>query len=254
MTTRAVSGRGPGPVIVAAARVSSMALPQVPGFVVSRFGPLVVAAARRCLGAPDADGNHVAGRGEHTAIVLASVFGDSTSLDVAAEQVAGGRLPDPLLAYQAVPTSILGVLSREYAITGPISCVSALHDLGGEMLAVADLLLNDADVDQVLAIAVELSPGARVEQVRHRLAAEGTPVDPPAEDTAVCLLLRRADAGGNHHSAVLATDGQAAADAGEVLEGLGVLRSLASLCAQVQCGAPVVSESAAGHPVGGGLA
>jgi hypothetical protein len=207
--------------------------PGIPGFAVSRFGPLVSAVVQRCVGAPDAPGNLVASRGEHTAIVLGSVFGDSVTLDTGGEQFARYGRPAPLLSHQAVPTSVFGMIASSYGITGPVCCVSAFGEMASTLLALADDLLDDGDVHQVLVIAVELEGTQRVQRVRRHLAASGVRLDLPAQDTAVSLLVRRATHGP-------AADVAAGADAetGERLEGFGLLRPLVRLCVALGEAAP----------------
>lgn len=163
--------------------ISTAEPPPVPGFVGSRFGPLLVDAVRRCLGEPGAD--LLAGRGARTALVLGTAFGDATSLDVAAEQLAAGRAPDPLLCYQAVPTAVMGQVSQNHGITGPLTCLAAAGDLTAELLDLADLMLAAGEADLVVLAGVELAPTARV----ARLAGSAR----PWRDAAVCLLLDRRD-------------------------------------------------------------
>ncbi|CCH29454.1 beta-ketoacyl synthase chain length factor [Actinosynnema sp. NPDC047251] len=169
-------------------------LTSVPGFVTSRFNPLVAAVAEQCLGAPGGDLIH--GLGERTAIVLATACGDTTTSDLATRKLVAGQVHSPLLFFQSVTTSILGHLARQYGITGPVSCVSACEDLAGSALRLADLLLFDDELEQVLVIGVELAPNDRVTWVRDRLGAEH-PLGrlPLGEDAAVALLLRRATRG-----------------------------------------------------------
>lgn len=190
--------------------------PEVTGFVVSRFGPLVLDAARRCLGDPSTEDHLVAGIGERTAVVLGTVFGDSTSLDVASQQLTSGKAPDPLLCYQAVPTSVLGKLCHDYAITGPVTCVAAELDPAGELLAVADLMLVDQQLERVLLVAVELAPTARVASLRDGPGLGA----PAATDAAVCLLLGRPGA----------RPPRTPAPPAEVPAGVGPLEPLLRLC------------------------
>jgi hypothetical protein len=176
--------------VVARVEVTSAdPVPPVAGFVGSPFAPMLREAARRCLGEPD--GEHpAAGLGERTAILLASVYGDATTLDVAGEQLARGALLDPLLFHQTVPTAILGVLARDHGITGPIQCVSAPEDLEREALDMAGLLLADG-CEQVLLLLAELAPTERV-RLLHPRQPPWTPVPgATGADTVQALLLRR---------------------------------------------------------------
>ncbi|MFI9270989.1 ketosynthase [Kitasatospora sp. NPDC052896] len=201
-------------------------LPNVPGFVTSRFSPLVAAVADACLGGPQAGSGLSAARAERTAIVLATVFGDTTTLDTASRRMVEGQVHSPLLFFQSVTTSVLGHLSKRYGVTGPISCVSACAEPAPEALRLAEVMLDDDWLDQVLVIGVEIAANERVDWVRGHLG-DACPLDtPPRGDAAVALLLRRAgadDAGGP------ATRADAAAS---VLSAYGWLAPLAALCPQ----------------------
>ncbi|MFJ3914126.1 beta-ketoacyl synthase-like protein [Streptomyces sp. 2132.2] len=186
------------PRVVAAARVSphteDVELPGVPGFVVSSFNPLVRETVRRCLGEPGtlAAPNRLTGPyPDSTAIVLATVAGDATTSDVASQKLVSGRVHNPLLFFQSVTTSILGHLTIEYGITGPVSCIAADSGVGEQALDAAELLLRDEDIDQVLVIAVELAVNPRTEAAFGHLAVQGGTARPPEGDLAVALLLRR---------------------------------------------------------------
>ncbi|WP_035804594.1 beta-ketoacyl-[acyl-carrier-protein] synthase family protein [Kitasatospora mediocidica] len=177
-------------------------LPNVAGFVTSRFSPLVVAVAEACLGEPGSGRDLVAGRGERTAMVLATAGGDHTTTDVATQRMVAGQVHSPLLFFQSVTTSVLGHLAKRYGITGPISCVSAGAGLAPEALRVADILLDDEELDQVLLVGVELAANERVDWVQGRLDG-AYPLGPlPRGDAAVALLLRRAEAGDTTPSSV----------------------------------------------------
>lgn len=168
-------------------------LPSVPGFVTSRFSPLVAAAVEACLGGPPGDPDLVAGRGERTAIVLATMCGDTTTTDTATRRMVAGQVHSPLLFFQSVTTSVLGHLSRRYGITGPISCVSDGADLSSEALRLAEVVLDDDWLDQVLVVGVEVEAEERVDWVREH-ADRAYPLGPlPRGDAVVALLLRRGD-------------------------------------------------------------
>lgn len=164
-------------------------VPPVAGFVRSPFAPMLREAARRCLGERPATG-----LGNRTAILLASVYGDAATLDIAGEQLAHGALLDPMLFHQTVPTAILGVLARDYGITGPITCLSTPDDLEREALDMAELLLADG-CEQVLLLLAELAPTERV-LLLHPRQPPWTPVPGAAgTDTVRALLLRRPSLG-----------------------------------------------------------
>jgi hypothetical protein len=172
-------------------------LPNVPGFVLSRFSPLVAEVATACLGEPGSDRDLTVGRAERTAIVLATTYGDTTTSDVATERLVAGQVHSPLLFFQSVTTSILGHLSKRYGITGPISCVSAGTDPAAEALRLADLLLDDEEVEQVLVVGVETAANGRVDWVRERVGTARLFGPLPQGDAAAALLLRRQDPDGS---------------------------------------------------------
>jgi len=155
-------------------------LPRLPGFAGSAFSPLVWAVSDEVL---DAEAVTVRGSGAATAIVLASIHGDATTADLAAERVASRRLPDPMLFHQSVPTPILGMIQRQWSITGPVTCLAG-DAAGAHALATADLLLLDEEIAQVLVVAAEVAATARTEA----LGRPG-PLAPPPAATAVALLV-----------------------------------------------------------------
>ncbi|MGW2112870.1 ketosynthase [Streptomyces sp. NPDC001948] len=166
-------------------------LPNVPGFVTSRFSPLVAAAVDACLGGPQDDSGPVAGRGERTAIVLATACGDITTTDTATRRMVAGQVHSPLLFFQSVTTSVLGHVSKRYGITGPVSCVSDGGELAPRALELAGIMLEDDWLDQVLLIGVDIAAAERVGWVRDHLDG-AYPLGPlPQGDAVVALLLRR---------------------------------------------------------------
>ncbi|MFF1676954.1 beta-ketoacyl synthase chain length factor [Streptomyces sp. NPDC058256] len=172
-------------------------LPNVPGFVLSRFSPLVAEVAGACLGDPGTEHDLTAGRAGRTAIVLATTYGDTTTSDVATQRLVAGKVHSPLLFFQSVTTSILGHLTKRYGITGPISCISAGTDPAAEALQLADLLLDEEEVEQVLVIGVETAANERVDWVRERVGSARLFGPLPQGDAAVALLLRRGNTDGS---------------------------------------------------------
>ncbi|GGP84035.1 beta-ketoacyl synthase N-terminal-like domain-containing protein [Streptomyces melanogenes] len=164
--------------------------PRLPGFVASPFAPLVYDAVRRCLGAPDSEDSPVAHRGERTAIVLGSLAGDAVTADLAGEKVACGGVAEPVLFHQTVTTAVLGVIARDYRITGPVTCVSAVRDTGAALLDSAALLLEAQEAEQVLAVLVELAAGPRTLAALAAPTADPLAAPAPHRSTAVALLLR----------------------------------------------------------------
>jgi hypothetical protein len=165
-------------------------LPRVVGFVTSRFSPLVHAVATECLGAPGTAEDLIGAAGPRTGIVLATMFGDTVTLDTATRRLTEGQVHSPLLFFQSVTTSILGHLGKTYGITGPVECLSVARDGAAEALFAADLMLEQDDVDQVLLIGLELAVNERATWVLRRTAGGG--LDPlPDGDCGVALLLAR---------------------------------------------------------------
>lgn len=165
--------------------------PPLRGFIESSFSPLVAAVARTCLAGVDG----LAEAGDRTAIVLGSVLGDTATMDAASKGLASGRVHSPLLFFQSVPSSVLGAVSREHGLTGPVTCLSATTDLAGQLLDTAALLLRDEDgapeADRVLLLAVELGRAARTEHVARCLGERADAVPLPDGDAAVALFLER---------------------------------------------------------------
>ncbi|MGC0398828.1 hypothetical protein RKD27_001472 [Streptomyces sp. SAI-126] len=201
-------------------------LPKVVGFVVSRFSPLVHDVVTACLGAPGTPDDLVGDLGPRTAIVLATLYGDTTTTDTATQRLVAGQVHSPLLFFQSVTTSILGHLTKRYGITGQLTCLSAGGDLAADALRTADLLLDQDDVEQVLVIGVETEPGERATWVHERIAAEDGLDALPAGDAAVALLLRRTTPGLPELRSVPAEPGPTATDAVPWSAPFGWLRAL----------------------------
>ena len=150
----------------------AQSLPQIAGFVLSSFNPLVAEVAERCLsrrpGLP-------AGR---TAILLASEGGDRATARALAEAVREGRRVPPLLFFQSNPNAVLGHVASRWRLTGPVVSLG-LPAGGGAIwpaaLAEAELLLLDGDAEEVLVIAAEQGSDADGEGDR----AEAVLVDRP---------------------------------------------------------------------------
>ncbi|WP_405818867.1 hypothetical protein OG241_27590 [Streptomyces sp. NBC_01390] len=172
-------------------RDDDIALPKLPGFVESAFSPLAYEVGSRCLTARSGDG-------DRTAVALASLMGDTTTADLASRRMVSGRVHNPLLFMQATANSVLGHMSREFGITGQMLSLSTLDDPLTELLAMADLLLEEPELDRVLVLAVELGGGERVAAVHRELAADsGRPVPalPASAGLAAAVLLGRPDDG-----------------------------------------------------------
>ncbi|MDT0569272.1 hypothetical protein RM704_17630 [Streptomyces sp. DSM 3412] len=183
-------------------RDGDIPLPRLPGFVESAFSPLVYEVAARCLtGRPGGGTSRCeaeSGEGSRTAVVLVSLMGDTTTADLASRRVVSGRVHNPLLFMQATANSVLGHLSREFGITGQMFSLSTLDDPVTELLAMADLLLEDPELDQVLVVGVELGGGERWAAVHRELSAgngRAVPDLPASAALAAAVLLGRPDAG-----------------------------------------------------------
>jgi hypothetical protein len=213
-------------------------LPQVPGFAISRFGPLVHAVAAACLGPAGTAADHVGSYGASTGIVLATMYGDAVTADTQTQWTIAGKLTNPLLFFQSVPTSILGYLTRRYSIRGPLTCISAVLDPAGEALRVADTLLDDPDLYQVLIIGVETEPKERVRRAIELAAVDGWRPLLPAGDVAAALLLRRTEADPEAARLTLSETpcGTAARGRSEQAGPLGWLTNLVDLCVDAGTG------------------
>jgi hypothetical protein len=205
-------------------------LPKVPGFAVSRFGPLVHSVVTACLGPSGGPDHHIGRNGGATAVVLATMYGDAVTVDTATRRAAAGKAPSPVLFFQSVSTSILSHVTRAYAIHGPLTCVSAVRDPAAEALRVADTFLDDPDLEQVLVIAVETEPNERVLHAAELAAAEGVAPHLPAGDAAAALLLRRFD---DSEKAARLTLAEGGSDTGGGPRQFGWLGGLMTLCAAV---------------------
>ena len=165
-------------------------LPKVVGFVLSRFSPIVNAAVLDCLGDPAAPDNLIGTAGDRTAMVLATLYGDTVTGDTATARMVEGQVHSPLLFFQSVTTSILGHLTKRYGITGPLTSLSHQTDPGGEALLLADSLLESGAADQVV---VETAANERARSVHDRLTAAHEPLGAlPVSDAAAVVLLRKA--------------------------------------------------------------
>ena len=128
-------------------------LPQIAGFIVSSFNPLVAEAAERCLrrrpGRPPA---------ARTAILLASHSGDRATARAIGEAVSAGQRVAPLLFFQSNPNAVLGHIAARWGLSGPVVAVGRRAGAVGptpEVLTEAALLLRDGDADEVLVIVAE---------------------------------------------------------------------------------------------------
>ncbi|AHH95624.1 hypothetical protein GCM10010174_78130 [Kutzneria viridogrisea] len=154
-------------------------LPAVPGFIESTFNPLVHHVATNCLAGQDIPGDRLA-------VVLGSLVGDCTTTDLASRLLVQGQVHNALLFMQATANAVLGYLSREFDITGPLLALSTMDGMDDELLDTAELLLADPGLDAVLVLGVELVP---TERAAHALSL--LPATAPRHDLAIALLLER---------------------------------------------------------------
>jgi hypothetical protein len=167
------------------AAIADASVPPVSGFVESTFSPLVYDAIRQCLAESPGAG---AGEGARTALVLASTMGDAGTLDLGSQRLVAGKVSNPLLFMQSTPNAILGRLSIDFAISGPLVALSPLGDLAADLLDTADVLLADGEVDRVVLVGVELAGTERTAAAHRELGTR-----PPAADRAVAIVLDRGD-------------------------------------------------------------
>ena len=146
-------------------------VPQVPGFVLSSFNPLVAAVADRCLRRHFGEPPVPAPVGERTAVIVVSGSGDAVSAEHVARTVDAGARVGPLFFFQSVPNSIAGHVAARWGLAGPVVCLSPTGDPMAEGLAEASLLIEDGDADQALVVLVEQSD---VDESSAVLVGEGT--------------------------------------------------------------------------------
>jgi 3-oxoacyl-(acyl-carrier-protein) synthase len=153
LTALAARARAAGLSVLASASwpesTADQAPPPLPGFVVSRFSPIVAEVAKRALA-------RVAARAAEavTAVVVVSALGDAASAAHVAEAVDSGGRVWPLMFFQSVPNAVAGHVAARRALTGPIVSVG-----GAEAgIEVAVLLLEDGDADEVLVAEVDTVP------------------------------------------------------------------------------------------------
>lgn len=162
-------------IAVASAELSGTLEP-VPGFIESNFNPLVYHAAVECLYGREFDGSRLA-------VVLCSLVGDSTTTGLASKLLVEGQVHNAILFMQATANAVLGYLSREFDLTGPLLSMSIVDD---DPLDTAELLLADPELDAVLLLTVELAADERT-AAAYRLLGR----TPPTTDGASALLLER---------------------------------------------------------------
>lgn len=132
-------------------------VPQVPGFVLSSFNPLVAEVAERCLRERYGEPPVPTDAGRSMATVLVSASGDLASARHVADTVdAGGRV-GPLFFFQSVPNCIVGHVAARWGLGGPVVCLCPVGDPMADGLAQAALLIEDGDATTALVVLVEQS-------------------------------------------------------------------------------------------------
>ncbi|MEK8174119.1 beta-ketoacyl synthase N-terminal-like domain-containing protein [Streptomyces sp. M19] len=114
--------------------------------------------------------------------------GDAATLDAGSRLLVAGQPHNPLLFMQSTANAVLGRLSCDFGITGPLLSLSTADDLAGELLVHAELLLEDEEVDRVVLVGVELAATPRTAAAHRGLGTVA-----PAADRAVALVLDRGD-------------------------------------------------------------
>lgn len=163
------------------------ALPNLIGFAKSPFLNLTRHTMAECLAGWHPGGDQPAALG----IVLASVLGDLTSADQASRSVAVGEVPVPMLFYQSVPVSVLGRLSIEFPLFGPLICLAGGPELAESALECAESMLAEGPGAPAAVLVGYTEAGTdRWRPAAARTLAElwGRPVVPDW-DCAVSLLL-----------------------------------------------------------------
>jgi hypothetical protein len=117
------------------------------------------------------------------------MFGDSTTDDEASKNLVNGKTVNPLLFSQSIPNSILGCISREYNITGTISCFTNNSQITKELFRMAEILLLTGDAEQVILIGCEVA-NDKSDYLFSEVFQEG---GPPIEDVACAILLEKED-------------------------------------------------------------
>lgn len=155
----------------------------VPGFTGSSFNPLVF----HCLKALKSAGALL--DPEHTAVVVASLLGDTWTADSTSQGIIEGRRLSPLLFYQSVPVSILGMAARALGLQGPLVTLSAERDPWTDLIDMAETLLDAEEASTVVLLTAAAHASQRTRAVYRLL---GSAEDGALEsDAAFALALRR---------------------------------------------------------------
>ncbi len=155
-------------------------VPALPGFVASPFGPIIADVADRCLRPHYGSAPVPPERGLRTAIVLVTRYGDMATEEAVVGAVDAGRAASPLLFFQSVPSAVLGVVASRWGLGGPVIVISPTGDPLAEGTALAEVLVEGGDTDEVLLVLIDLAAAeGETDRAEALLVAVGPP---PAGD------------------------------------------------------------------------
>lgn len=131
--------------------------PKLAGFTASPFAPIIAHVADLCLTDRYTQPPVPADRAESTAMVLVSQLGDMATEAAVVGSVDKGTKASPLLFFQSVPSAVLGVVSARWNIGGAVISISPAGDPLGDAMDLAQLLIEDGGVTDVLLVLIELA-------------------------------------------------------------------------------------------------
>jgi 3-oxoacyl-(acyl-carrier-protein) synthase len=131
-------------------------VPQVGRFSGSDFAPLVVTVAERCLRQRHGEPPLPPPYDERTALVLASVCADVTTIDTVAAAVTEGQPPPKPCFVTSVPTAGPGHIAAVWSLTGPVQTIIAISGTGRDGTALAARLIAGDEADEVLVVTTDL--------------------------------------------------------------------------------------------------
>ncbi|GIQ68871.1 hypothetical protein DUZ99_19320 [Xylanibacillus composti] len=130
-------------------------LPEIRGFVRSPFNPLVYHSVQQAVRA--------AGREEggwpdpaRVGIALGSMFVDAVTEEESWHDILQGKKLSPIMFPQSVPSAIIGLLTRELAIHGPMTCLGSSRNNWSIMLDMATDWITSDYADIVVLTACDV--------------------------------------------------------------------------------------------------
>lgn len=150
---------GAAPLCLRASAGAELAPPPVPGFVKSGYPAAVHDAAGRCLAAAGLSEEERAA----TAVVVLAPLGDIETRAAVRASLDAGRRPPPPLFVQSAPSSVAGLIAREWGLAGGVNVIAS------------DSALDDP---RVRSMATELGTSERARAVlliRHLPPSSGAP-------------------------------------------------------------------------------